>query len=351
MDNDSNKIVINTGGLQSISSIHKNFSEGLSDFNQKWKEGKTPLVEWDLRNIIPGKISITALAYFLAIAHRIVLFTKYKHPINIYWNSEILAFLYDIGFFAIADKYNLFDWPYEIGGFKLNTINPNSKLLVYEPLGSLPDYNIEENVAIWKREHREKICKDIEPKCSSLFTREEKQNIGKLIFEISRTCSEIATNSLLWGKSFPFIGFQRTYHNITISISDIGVGFKSSLLAKNKDFGLLSGDNLDIKAIFLGCLLNEKGFGLKRIISTIVELGGHISITSNSGEVQLGEVLWKKIIDTFEMGGIEKVIKELPQPIFHAEKVDKNEGFVRNWKNSIRGSRIDFNIPVSNNRF
>ena len=348
MLSDKREILINIGGLEGIASVYKHTSKGLHEFNARWKKSEQSIICWDIRSLKNKEMSISAISFFLAIAYRVRQFTGCPQPVLIDWNPNILGFLSDIGFFNIANSYDLFEWPYEIGGHEVGKTNPNTKLLSYNQLSHLPDFSNADQLSEWKKLHREKYRADIIDKCESLFTQKDQKRFGEnLALVMSRTCAEIAINSLLWGKSAAFLGIQRSGKRITISISDIGVGLESSLISKNIYLDLLNNDNSDITSIALCSVINENGFGLKRAISTVIKLGGNISIASNSGEIFWRENLWNEFVECFDAEGSDNALLTLPKPIYKAEYFDKNKGYIRKWSNSIRGTRVSFSIPIN----
>ncbi|MCX7068443.1 MAG: hypothetical protein NTW85_12210 [Methylococcales bacterium] len=348
MPSDKQEIYINIGGLEGIASVYKHTSKGLQEFNDCWKRGEQSIIHWDIRSLRDKEMNIAAISFFLAIAHRVRHFVGYPQPVLIDWNPNIFGFLSDIGFFKIANSYDLFKWPYEIGGHEVGKTNPNTKLLAYNQLSQLPDISDANQLSEWKKRHRENYRADIIDKCESLFIQKDQQKLGEnLALVMSRTCAEIAINSLLWGKSAAFLGIQRSGKRITISISDIGVGFKSSLFSKNVYLNLLNNDNADITSIALCSVINENGFGLKRAISTVIKLGGSISIASNAGEIFWRENIWNEFIGYFDANGAEYSISKLPETIYKAEHCDRDNGYIRKWSNPIRGSRVSFSIPIN----
>ena len=343
----NNEIKINIGGLESIASVYRNASKGLSKFTKMWAEGKTPKVIWDCRSIRSGKMSMAAISFFLAIAHRVRQFTNTSQLCQLEWNPKILGFWADIGFFRIADNYGLFEWPYEIGGYESNKTNPNTKLIACDPLEEVPNINDLDRISEFKKIHREYYKQYIIENCEALFAYSDNDYLGESIpLVMSRTCAELATNSLLWGRSTPFIGLQRSTKYISICVSDIGIGFKHSLLSRYNYQKILNKNNSDIISVALGSVINKFGFGLKRAISTVIELNGHISITSNSGEIYWKHDLWNRFISNFKCDEPEYAIDLLPQSIYKANYEHKERGYVRSWSNSIRGSRISFTIPL-----
>lgn len=344
-----NKIIeINIGGLEGIASVYRNVSKGLHEFNEHWKRGEQSVIYWDVRGLKNREMDISAISFFLAIAHRIRLYTRICQPILLDWNPITLGFLSDIGFFEVANLNDLFKWPYEIDGLVIGKTNPNTRLLSYKQLSQKPEINNASDLSEWKRIHRENYREDIIGKCESLFTSKDQKRYGEnLALAMSRTSAEIAINSLLWGEAAAFLGIQRSNKRITISISDIGVGLKNSLISKGLHLNLLNDDISDINSVALCSVINENDFGLKRAVSTVINLGGSISISSSAGEIFWCDKLWNEFVECYEARGAERAILKLPVPIYKAEDSDRKNGYVRKWAESIKGTRVSFRIPIN----
>jgi len=338
---------INIGGLQSLASIYNHLSGDLQKFNNLWSSGETPEIIWDFREIKPGCINLAAISFFLAIAHRVRQYTESPPKCLLDWNSRVFGFLADIDFFYIANQFNLLEWPYEIGGYETGKTNPNTKLLVYTPLKPKPSYKDKEAISKYKQIHREEYSTDIIAKCEALFTENDRLNSRyELPLIMSRLCAELATNSILWGESPAFLGLQRTSKKITICISDIGVGFKNSLAIQDCTSRFITPETSDIFAIAIGCVKNTQELGLRRAISELTDLGGTISITSSSGEIFWKKAAWLKFIENFSFDGLQNSFGSLPNPVYRTTHEDFEKGYTRHWTNSIRGSRINFSIPL-----
>ncbi len=347
MNTHKNELTINIGGLESVASVYMHTSKGLAEFSRRWNAGETPIINWDIRDIHIGKINVAALSFFLAISHRVKHFNSCPQSCMINWNPQIFGFLSDIDFFKIANTYNLIEWPYEIGGYESGKTNPNTKILSCDPLFNAPSPNELQQISNFKKVHREHYRQYIIDRCESLFAKSDNGLFGdNFPLIMSRTCAEIATNSLLWGKLTPFLGLQRSSKFITISVADIGEGFRNSFIAKNQFVELLQKENHDIHAVALGSVVNDLGLGLKRAISTVLKFNGSISITSNTGEIYWNRPMWQKFVDLYEKNGAELALAGLPEQIYRAEYADKQNGYTRIWNNSIRGSRIIFTIPL-----
>lgn len=333
--------------MQSVSSVYFSSRKSLDEFNQAWAHGHQPSITWDLRQLKPGRVNVASVSFLLALAHRIRLFTGRSQKVVIEWHPNLFSFLFDINFFSVADNYDLFDWPFEIGGFEGGKTNPNTKVLAFSQLEKVPDINSFEEVADWKRVHREKYRANIIHSCEALFSINENSTPKNLPLIMSRNCAELVTNSLLWGDATPFIGLQRTRNKIFISVSDIGRGLRNSLIQK----GLLSRQNTDeLYAIALACTINKNDFGLKRAISTVIDLGGNISISSGNCEINWGIELWREFLADVDTTGVEHAVLQLTSSSENATDTSsydrKRNGFHRTWPSSIRGTRVSFSIPL-----
>jgi len=345
-------ILIDVGTLQSTSSVFYSTNTGLVEFTEKWSKGHQPSITWDLRNLRVGKVNVAAASFLLAIAHRVRSFTGRKQDILIEWHPKQFTFLYDINFFDLADDYDLFDWPFDIGGYDSGIINPNTKILAYDKLIETPDLNNIQEISEWKQLHREEYRSNIINRCEALFALKDNHRKRSLPLIMSRTCAELVTNSLLWGDSTSFVGLQRTTSRIYISVSDIGKGFKYSLSNKGILKKLNSSVDIesDLVSIIIGCVINENDFGLKRAISTVIELGGNITLSSSKGEVHFGANMWERFIFDIQNCDMEIAINNMISDFFINGKLaieDREAGYLRSFTSSIRGTRISFTIPLS----
>ncbi|MCU1792485.1 hypothetical protein [Pectobacterium polaris] len=352
MEDSQTDIIIDVGDLGSISSVFLVTKNGLNEFNSYWKQGVVPTVKWDMRDIRTGKINVGATSFFLALAQRIRSYSNSAIPILIDWHPKTLSFLYDIGFFHISNRYDLFKWPYPIGGFDSGNINPNTLLSSYDELIPKPSFNDQDKIIDWKRYHREAYRGELIDLCESLFNKSDKNKFGfskELPLIISRTCSELVTNSLLWGGVTAFVGLQRARNGIFINVSDIGIGMKASLLKKNVNIETISDfKNIDLVSILICSIINEKDFGLKRAISSVVETGGNITILTNSCEIHWSNENWNKFNNDIDCHNVKYAIDNFPPPITgRADIHSKDKGYYRNWNSGIRGTRISFFIPTN----
>ncbi|EGQ8671036.1 hypothetical protein ACPF3S_001333 [Vibrio cholerae] len=339
-------ITIRVGAMQSVASVYFSSRKSLDEFNSEWALGHQPSVTWDLSQLKPGRVNVAAVAFLLALAHRIRVFTGQRQKTVIEWHPNLFSFLFDINFFTVSDNYDLFEWPFEIGGFEGGKTNPNTKVLAFSQLETVPDIRDFEGIAKWKKVHRENYRSNIIHSCEALFSVNENANPKNLPLIMSRNCAELVTNSLLWGDATPFIGLQRTRSNIFISVSDIGRGLRGSLIQKQ----LVTKQSCDdLYSIALACTINKNDFGLKRAIGTVVELGGNISISSGKCEINWGAELWRHFLTDIDNDGFEYAVQQLAirsDDTTEASYDKKINGFRRAWPSSIRGTRVSFSIPL-----
>ncbi|UAB72218.1 hypothetical protein INR79_23425 [Vibrio sp. SCSIO 43132] len=340
-------LVISVGALESVASVYSHVSNKLVDFNSDWKTGDIPHVTWDLTSLKIGKIDVSACAFFLAIAKRVDKYSSSKQEVLLDWNPKIIGFLEDIEFFLVADKYELFDWPFTIGGGRASNISPYTKILSYPAIRDKPNITDKDELDQWKMIHRESYRHKIVRSCESLFSKYHFEHSHDDIATIlSRTCSELVTNSLLWGDSTAFVGLQRNRYFIEITVVDVGVGLRRSLRSKNKLQNSTDiKTNVFLSSIAIASTVNYQDFGLKRAINTVVGLNGTISISSERAEIVWANDLWRNFNNTKNEFDIESALNSLPIPSGFT-KYDYERGFTRLWDNSIRGTRITFRVPT-----
>lgn len=332
------------GALQSISSLYFNVKDDLREFNVAWVEGKKPEVIWDMTDLRPGKMNVSALSFFLALAHRMRMFMNEPQPILIDWNPNVLQFLEDIRFLAVSKQFDLFKWPDVLGGYETGNGNPNNRIIAYDKLSLIPSFQENDLISEWKKLHREKYRSHLMSSCQSLF---EHTNIERgLPLLISRNCAEVAVNSLLWGGSAAFIGLQRASKYIFVSVSDIGVGFSASYNCKN--FLDIAGDGheRDIISLLNCSVLNANDLGLKRLISSVIDLGGNVTLSSGNAELSWKKEFWIGFLNDISELGLDKAIFKAKNFGARLDPERKETGFSRILPQSIRGARVSFVIPL-----
>lgn len=348
----ASKLPINVGPLTGLASFCLYTARGLKQFSDLYMEGERPEVEWDLRFIEPSHMSMAALTAFLSTAHRVRQFTDHAQPIRVVWNPQVFAFWEDITFFQIAKQYDLFRWQEGIlGGYSSGDTNPNTELLVI-PFENVPDRSVDlEQWKMWKDSVRQKFKDELILRCGRLFqpSRRSGEFPQKLRDHIAVACAELVVNSLLWGRSSAFVGLQRSGSGITVSVCDSGVGFISSLHGQPTKFKTLRSGN-HVEALAIGAVVNKREYGLRRVISTVIEHGGWVSMSSFDTDIIWKERLWERAkagAGTAEESSLNlrTLMSAIGTPVSSKPTHDEREdGYYRIWDHGLRGTRIAFEI-------
>jgi hypothetical protein len=363
---DTPEIEINVGSLQGLGSLFSGVSASLEKFSTLYQKGAAPAVIWNLAELQPRRINLAALTAFLAIAFRLRRFTDYPPILRPSDDSDVNDFLADISFFAIGREYKL--WRFEPGRttglVKPGRTNPNSNIFIVN-LGEVPSRIDEIEFNAWKDWVRGEIKKELLLKCGPLFKPHQRTAIPyrkELVDELSITTAELGLNSVIHGRSPAFVGLQRTSARITVAISDCGVGFLRTLqeyrdqaqIRKNNNKQALSEIpevETDIQALLLGSLINRKGYGVRRAISTVIRSGGWVNISSGNAQIEWRGPLWDRIVSVtgerldFELNEKAVLGSDARRDAGHTRR-DKGLGYYRIFENELRGTRVSFEMPL-----
>jgi len=348
----NNFVSINTGPLNGLSSLTYYIAKPLHEFSVGFSSGRFERIEWDMTNIVPLHQSMVTLTAFLAICHRLRVFTGCPQSVKLNWNPRILAFWNDISFLSITNRYDLIEWPEELmGGFPSKVTNPNTIIIDFPFNDDVPDQADLESWKEWKDSTRERVKQELLLRCGSLFleTKTKPKFPSKFKDQVAITSAELVVNALLHGKSTAFIGLQRSSSGITISVCDCGYGFLSSLRKPGRPWA--SFEKLtNIQAITIGSLENTREMGLRRAISSVVNFGGHVLIASNNAEIRWERSMWNDVRTT-DLSFLKNPIRlpnteSLLGPEIKAKvsNEQKQKGYYRTWPYGLRGTRISFEL-------
>ncbi|MEO7357976.1 MAG: hypothetical protein ABIY50_10720 [Ignavibacteria bacterium] len=347
------EIQINVGSLSSIEMLYYNISPILKEIRKTAMEEKIPpRIIWDFRNIVEKKMNMATLTAFLSIAKSISNYFGKPSPILLRWNPSIIGFLYDISFFKNGLELSIISVPKEmIGGFTPHTTNPNTKIVYYNEVPTIFDDKDSISVNQWKKKNRERISKSLIVSLGNIFSNNifEKVWNDRFKYVLSNVAAELAINSLLHGQETVFIGIQRSSVGISVSVCDSGIGFLNSMKTSNKWIKKID-KTTNIKCLVYASLWKEYDIGLKLVIDEITKNGGWVKMSSFDSEVKWEQKNWtsaKKIFDreNFQIGKQEvNDILGPPEHAFFFQGKEKN-GYYVIYPNSIRGSRIAFEIP------
>lgn len=348
---------INAGMLSSIGMLYKSISKGLKQFSDMHTNAINCNIEWDFRALGASSINMSALTSFLAIAKRVRKYTGQPQLTKFDWNPHVFSFLNDVNFFQIVRSNDLMHISDEVvNGFESNIFNPNTKIIMLpHEKHPLKDDNIED-WKYWKDEKRHEYKTDIITKCYKLFDKiDDSKDFGLAKDVISKTCAELALNSIMWGNEDAFIGLQRSSRGISICVADCGIGFKQSLINKKHKKELSDIDD-SLEALIIGSLINDEEFGLRRAIDEVIKFNGWIQMSSYDAELLWGADIWNTV-NNIELYNdnisvyckkVRTIVEDKTSMIEYYER--RTKGYCRIHERPIRGSRISFEIPFRNVR-
>lgn len=358
----NNKLIINVGTLSSIGMIYYNIAPKLDKLRSLinvGKKEKVPDVIWDFRNLESKKINMAALTTFLAISKG--LSDYYKKPILTLfrWDPYILRFLYDIHFFKVAEEIGSMIWDERlIGGLSKIRPNRDTKIIYFN------HYNTEtlltrglsysNNVALndWKECNREIISDKIIIQFGNIFTHNifyDSWNTH-LMAILSDIVGELVINSILHGQSTPFVGIQRSTAGISVCVSDSGVGFLTSIKKSNPWINEINIDS-ELEAIMYASLMKKENIGLRNVIEDVIISGGWTVVSSNNSKIRWELDNWENAKANFSTSNMKQAKQKVGYILGEQRKKltfgnNTRKGRYKTYSNTIKGSRIDFEIPL-----
>lgn len=350
-------ITVNAGPLTSYNSLVYYLSPKFKQIRELYLSGITPRITLDLRNLEYGNISISALTGLLCNCKKLRDFLGYAIPTVLKWDPQIQGFLSDIEFFKTAERFKIFQWIPEgiIGGYKLGTINPNTKILFYADIKPFKNIDISE-IGIAKASLKQKIAPNFLMRCASLFNDFD----DRLEDVIVNTTLELIVNSLMHAEDVAFVGLQRTKNRITISVCDSGIGFSKSLKRTYPQISHFK-DLTSVEGIFIGSLIQRNAHGLRLAINEVLNFDelypsfdfneGWVIISSFDTELRWQKSNWAKALNYIDSNTFESkkpdILKIFGPPLTnYAEKEKINLGYWKKYENILIGTRITFEIKI-----
>lgn len=350
----SDRFAINVGPLTSVSSLASRVGDRLQEFGRLYRSGVLPEVEWDLREVVSGRMNMAALTSLLALIDRMYRFLQRPQTAHLKYDPDVFAFWNDISFVELAEKCGGIQWnPDVVRSCRRGGTNPNTKLFVVPLMHRAPDKADLEQWKNWKDALRREVKDRLLLRCGPLLESDQPGQIREVLSLAAIAAAELVVNALLWGRATAFVGLQRSGAGITISVCDAGSGLLTSLTEKRST---AEGEHLplfktDVDAILVASLMNVRAYGLRRAITSVVENGGWVLVSSGTSEVQWRERSWVRAIDLAQTVGGK--LREFPDSWNILEKRLRGtpashypEGYYYKADGSLRGSRISFEIPI-----
>lgn len=344
-----NEQIINVGSLNSLSNLNYHLTKELKTLRESYLVGNGNIPVWDLTNLIPKRVSFSALSAFLSISKTIRDFIGKPIEVRLLWHPDFQGFLSDIGFLKISIEFDLYDWKGMLGGFSSNKTSPFTRIFYYS---DIPDFNYTdtEKIIKWKDGKREEIKRSISFRLKPIFDNNYFANEWNKELEaiFTTTISELVVNSLIHGRSIAFVGVQRTRKGITTCVCDSGIGFLNSLKKYRPEIKNLL-DNSQLKSILYSSFQSKSKIGLYRAINDVIESEGYINISSFDSEIMWKPKIWSYINNYTSPEEILNIVIENSD--FYINKyVDSeilNNGYLRKYDHFLMGSRITFEIPFN----
>lgn len=347
-------IILSPGPLTSFNNLAYNLATQLGEIRLIYLSGSTPKVELDLSDMQQGLINISVIGSLLSICKQVSRTLGYPIPTKFSLNPFIQTFLNHIDFFQIARKLNILIWDEKtVGGFWPNKFNPHTKLLYYDNIFNSIEFLTTEEINKVKSYYKQEIGPNFSLRCSNIF----KGFNSKLEYTVENTALELIANSLIHAKDIAIVAVQRTSKKIIISVCDSGIGFKNSL--KYSYPHLIYNKNIDnLKAIFVGSLIQEHQHGLRKAISEIIQYDefelesrykGSVLISSYDAEIKWLKPNWELAIQYAENNNLHQEFPSFSQIFGDKDQYISNEqpnGFWRKYNISLVGTRIVFEIPL-----
>ena len=351
----TDELKVNVGPLWSFASLAFHTGGRIRQLTQEYLRGSQKDILWDLRNVEPKRMRMSALTAFLSLAWMVRNLTGRPQRVLVEWKPEVLGFWNDIDLFRISDDLDLFVWPEGIrGGFLSDRTNPNTKILLFAYRA--PDAIDSKQLGDWKKSARQSLKDEFLKRCVSVF--EERRKRPQIFTPTVRdsvafTTAELVLNSLLHGRDFAFVGLQRTARGVTVAACDSGKGFKQSLNANYH----LSGEvkvKRDIDAVLFGSLMNIYEVGLRSAIDEVVRSSGWVVIASGSAEISWSLSLYRNAISMLSETTVRspvdmpKAEELIGQPVAHSiHPEERKMGFSRIISAGLPGSRVAFEIRLT----
>lgn len=341
--------IINIGSLSSISNLNFHLIKELEILRESYLRGEGYIPVWDMTNIVSKKVSFSALTAFLSISKTIRDFIGRPIEIRVKWLPDFQGFLHDVDFIKVAVDFDLFDWKGMLGGFKMNTTSPNTKIFYYNNIPEFAYTDIDK-IINWKDSKREEIKRSIHFRLSAIFNNsyfiQEWNKELEAVF--TTTISELVVNSLIHGRSAAFVGVQRTRKGITTCICDSGIGFLNSIVRYKPEIKQEL-QNSNLKAILYSSFHSKNKIGLYRAISDVIKSKGHVTISSFDSEIFWTSNLWEEMCTLRDLN--ETINYDIISSSYFINKytdIDTlKKGYFRKYESFLVGSRITFEIPFS----
>ena len=347
-------IRVDPGPLTSISAFYRWSIKPLHMLTDLIREGHDIDIEWDLRSVEFQRINLGALTTFLSTAYRVRGFVSRTPLLLLTWNPRILGFLSDVSFFSIARDLDICKFQEEmLGGFDVGATNPNTGIMAF-PFARPPAFDQETpRWQRWKDKQRMTYTLELLKRANNIFdSRNRKLGLPESAKNLVATsAAELILNSMLWGGSPAFVGMQRSSKRISVVVADSGQGFLHSIYSNRQknDLPTIASHS---DALVYASMINNRDFGLRKVINLIAENGGWVEMSSYSSELRWSYPAWDVVRTNFplivarELDLVDLIQRAFGDEAGNATREKKLQGYYRKWSRGIRGARVSFEYPL-----
>jgi hypothetical protein len=333
------------GGLDGLGSLSYNLARPLKEYTRRYRDSRRQpevgfvAAEWDLRRVESKQINIAALTAFIAIAHRLRLFTDHAAQARLTWDPGVLHFFRSTGALDLFRNYDLVSFSDDdLAGYTrdLAKVNPSTRFMILDKTAEFGALTAAE-FTTWKDEARRQLAAELHDYTRALFRPSKSLTLNPSVErQVVSASAELCLNANFWGRSPAVIGLQRSRVGISVAVADCGHGMLATLRHR------LPVAN-HAAATLVAAIYNRRDYGLCRVIEEISALpNGWVSIWSFDSELVVKRPLWDHIKD---LNPID-VSRNLPLRVSHGrlDEAARRTGYLREWSAGIRGVRVAFEV-------
>jgi hypothetical protein len=350
----SRTLLLPVGALDGLGSLSYSLAKPLQEFTRQYGESRRSpentriIPEWDLRKLQYPRVNIAALTAFIAVAHRLRLFSEEKPQARLTWNPKVFGFLQDAGVIDILRKNDLVNFPREeLAGYwhEVGRTNPSTRFFFLDATADAP--SDPGKLIAWKDEARRELTGKLFDYTKALFKPSKRAVFDpRIVDSIVSATAELSLNANFWGRCPAAVGLQRSPHGITVAVADCGEGLVKSLRDKGAQYGEVADHPT---AALLAAVHNRREYGLFRVIEEITSLpNGWVSLWSFDTELYLRRPLWESVRGLTTKSLFDR--RTVPLLTGRVDDEIKRTGYLRQWSSGIRGVRVTFEISFDRGR-
>jgi len=293
---------------ESIIKLNKNmtsflfYNETLKEIREYYRSAKyrinkqPPIISFENVEYIDSSVitCVIALGLYLKNYHNDNIVLEFKY------NPNLLKTLYDVKFFIISKKLDIFCFDNNLlGGFSDIEHRKDHKMHFYEHMNEYYQISDDNQKIKYKDTLFEYLRYNIIPNNYLQIIKDKDVFNSNEVSDVLNIFSEIICNAILYSKSYSFTNIHTDKYKTLISISDIGIGFENSLKQKksfdypiyqkykNNNYSDITEKLRDFIMIFesLNYSMHQDRQNLWKLKNLIVKNGGTFRIHYNTTQI------------------------------------------------------------------